>query len=130
MKHPETHIVNENATRPAGRNDECFYCQRKLGEEHKEDCVIRKRTIVLKYSFEVVVEIPEDWDQHQIEFHRNESSWCANNAIQDLKKRKENVCYCNGFTCEYLREADENDEEKYDLNISDSITLKGLFDKE
>lgn len=125
MIHEETHIVDQKAIRPAGRNDECFYCQKKLGEEHKEDCVLRERTVVMKYSFYIVIPIPENWSKHNIEFHHNEGSWCFDSAIEELKRIKK--CLCGVGYAEYIREATVDDEELWDLR---KINYSSLFESD
>lgn len=123
--------IGQEGVRPAGKPDECFYCRNKSGEQHKADCVIRKRTVVVKMTMEYVIAVPEDWDVSNIEFHRNESSWCANNAREELtkmfeyieKSREEVVnpdgttshgndvpCLCDRTQFEYVREATPEDE--------------------
>lgn len=113
MIHPETFIVKEDAIRPAGLQDRCFYCNQLLGTEHKSDCVIRERTIVIRATIEYVVDIPEDWDRDQVEFHRNEGSWCSSNFINEMKTLEERIgCLCSLTDFEYIREATEEDEER------------------
>lgn len=120
MERPVTHTVTpENGPRPAGKPTECFYCQRPLGEPHRLDCVCRKRTVVMRYSFDVTIEVPSDWDTEQIEFHRNESSWCADNALRDLEVGAPDGCWCHRFTAVYLREANEADD-----NLTDAELLR------
>lgn len=115
MEHPETHqCTTENGPRPAGPPDECFYCKVKVGQEHKEDCGLRSRSVVVRFIFHCVVMVPEDWDQDMIDFHYNESTWCAHNALDFLDTRKEECCWCSDASAEYLGEATEDDESKYD----------------
>jgi len=49
-------------------------------------------------------------DASAVEFHRNEGSWCAGNAITELSKMFEgaNVCPCSIFECEFLDDVDTN----------------------
>ena len=119
MIHPETHLVTANhGPAPAGRPDECFYCQQKIGEEHKADCVLRKRTVLMRYSYDVVIDVPEEWSPEMIEFCRGGgSSWCAGNTISDLELRKEEVCWCSDFESMYMGEATADEEEKFDLEL-------------
>ena len=56
-------------------------------------------------TVEYEIEVPADWDAAQIEFHRNESSWCSNNAIQELEKlfgRDDVPCICDATTFKYV----------------------------
>lgn len=107
--------VIEGDNRPAGAPDRCFYCGVPHGGQHKEGCVIRTRTVVVRATFEYTVDVPEDWDQEMIEFQRNEGSWCADNGIgelNDLSERldKAGACACAAISYEYVREATEEDE--------------------
>lgn len=80
------------AGEPALRGGEvCFYCRRNIGQEHARDCVcVRKRVLlgfVAKMGERVLgegtweIDEPHAWDAHDIEFHKNESSWCLNNFL-------------------------------------------------
>jgi hypothetical protein len=117
MNHPETHRVTpENGPRPAGQPDECFYCHEAVGDDHKPTCVLRDRTVVMRYVFEVVIVVPEHWTKEDIEFHRNESTWCADNAVHvDLQRLAEGHCLCPNHTAEYVREATTEDEEGWQI---------------
>lgn len=44
--------------RPAGKPDACFYCHRKVGEQHAESCVIVVKRVLLRYSFVVEAFVP------------------------------------------------------------------------
>ena len=79
-------LVEGKDARPAGLPDECFYCKMKMGSEHKTGCVIRCRTVVIEARVRLVQSVPEDWSSDQIEFHLNESSWCASSVLNDIKK--------------------------------------------
>mgnify|MGYP006908363279 CR=1 FL=1 len=59
--------------------------------------------------------VPEAWTQDEIEFHRNESSWCINNMLGELPGYEEGDtrCMCFCAEVEYLREATEDDEERW-----------------
>jgi hypothetical protein len=115
--------VKNHGIRPAGEPDECFYCGEKLGNEHKKDCVIRQRTIVLKLEMEIVIDVPEFWDRETVEFHYNEGSWCSSNMdiwLTRMEKHKGCLCHFAEFT--YLREATEDDEEYHGLFIKNLPT--------
>lgn len=118
MKHPETYPVTATyGPRPAGKPDECFYCHEKVGGEHKPGCVLRQRTVVLRYSYEVVVPVPEDWNADMITFHRNESSWCADNSAIDINRRRSEGCWCQEFSAEFVGEATAEEESRFELNL-------------
>lgn len=98
-------VTKENGPRPAGKSDECFYCHNKLGEDHKKDCVCRRKTVVMEYTFKLVIEMPQSFTPYDIEFNRNDGSWCASNAIEELKEMTKDGCLCNVFKAKYLGEA-------------------------
>lgn len=100
----------------------CRYCGAALGEEHVNDCVCRKRTVVVRMQIEYVVEVTEYWDADNIEFHRNESSWCAGNAAEELaglfeRMEERGGCPCSIVEYSYVREANEEDEERCGVRI-------------
>ena len=49
---------------------------------------------------EYEVKVPSYWKKHDIEYHRNESSWCSNNAPNELAEINGGICHCTEF--EYL----------------------------
>ena len=100
-------LKNDNGIRPNGQPDECFYCQQKVGQPHKIDCIILTRTVKVKYSFDIEIEVPYSWNAEDIEFHRNDGSWCANNALKELNKFAKKIdiegeCFCNYFKAKVL----------------------------
>lgn len=107
--------MTDNGIRPAGPSDRCFYCTAPVGE-HLSGCVLLTRAVVVRRTIEYLVDVPRDWDQHMIEFHRNESSHCADNDLRELLKIGELSselggcgCTCDSGYTEYLREATEED---------------------
>jgi len=112
MDEPQTHIVTaENGPRPAGKPDECFYCRQPIGAEHATDCVCRTRTVVIRYIIEAVQRVPASWDAGTIAFHRNESSWCATNLLDELCDLD---CICPFTKAEFIREATAADVEDWE----------------
>ena len=106
--------VGEYGVRPAGKPDECFYCGAKVGEQHKEDCVIRSRTVNVDFAIHMVMDVPEFWDEAQINYHYNDGSWCASNLLNRLAIREHSDrCLCNIANAKYVGEATEEDEERY-----------------
>ena len=104
--------VNDGDVRPAGPAGECFYCRQPIGEQHGHDCVIPRRLVVLRAIIEFVADEPEEWTAEQITFHRNESSWCADNVLDDVAAPDtDNTCICSRCKIEYVREATVRDVE-------------------
>lgn len=113
--------VTDNGIRPAGKQDECFYCGVHIGEPHQRDCVLRKRTVVLEMKIQYVVEVPSFWDKASIEFHRNDSSFCSGNDVELIAKQAaaagEHVCNtCARTEVTFVREATEEDMEEMGFN--------------
>lgn len=69
---------------PGAPIDACFRCNAKLGDQHNADCVHRKRVVNVTVQITYPILVPEHWDAEMIEFHRNESSWCAGSAFSEL----------------------------------------------
>lgn len=97
-------LSDDDGIRPAGEPDECLYCKQKVGFPHLFECVILNKKVKLKYSFEVEVEMPWSWDKEQVEFNRNEGSWCASNALEELEEtaKLNNGCLCDAFEAEVV----------------------------
>lgn len=113
--------VTDNGVRPNGHPDLCFYCGFEKGT-HKEDCVCPQKSVVIKMTIEYVVSVPRFWEANDIDFHRNDSSWCAGNAIAELNViYATQDCLCEQTTFEFVREATEEDHEK--LGIADEESL-------
>lgn len=95
---------NDPGIRPAGKPNECFYCKSEVGTPHDLQCVIIKKRILAKYSFLVELEVPSYWSAAEFEFHRNNSCWCASNALDEIEKSKvDNNCLCDTFTAEFIK---------------------------
>lgn len=112
----ESHPVVQADVRPARPDGTCFYCRAPLGTEHFFGCVIRNRTVVVDVTLRLVRRVPEDWDAGSVEFHLNDSSWCASNIIDELKSvDTDSHCLCGQFSAVFVREATAKDEQ--DLGI-------------
>lgn len=97
-------LVNDNGIRPAGPPDQCFFCGQKVGDPHAPTCVCLHRIVKVRYSFDIEIEVPHNWNKESIEFQKNESTWCANNALDELNEFAENLngCLCPYFQAEVL----------------------------
>jgi len=85
----------DDGIRPAGRPDECFYCHRRVGYTHGRECVIVQKRVEMRVTAKLpgsavtgrwVFDEPHEWDEVMSEFHKNESSWCANNFLDECAK--------------------------------------------
>jgi len=98
--------VTGKAMRPASDVTQCFYCQQPIGSKHKSGCVLVQKRAKVRVVIEYEVSVPSHWDSGQIEFHRNEGSWCADNMIDELEQLKgEDDCLCSVAKFEYLNDA-------------------------
>jgi hypothetical protein len=109
----------------------CCYCKQELGEEHEEDCVRRKKTVLVKVEFELPMVVPEFWDVSQIEFFLNDGSFCCSNLIKDMDKLFNQpdqevdgqkipcgTCLCySAFEAEFVREMEEEDENHWNFRL-------------
>lgn len=121
-------IVKPADARPSGKPGECFYCQMPISALHKPDCVIVSKSVVVKITMEVVIDVPRDWGASNVNFKLNKSSWCASNIIEDLHDWKERSdtegerrvmeqgffgsmaqCLCQTFEGEFVRDATKED---------------------
>lgn len=83
----------------------CLYCQEKIGTPHKWECVIPQKWVLVRMTVDMPMQFPRSWDKDNIEFKLNESSWCADNIVDDLQTLVDNgldLCNITGF--EYLRD--------------------------
>lgn len=112
MKRMPRVIKKDYGIRPAGKPDECFYCGREIGEEHAEDCVVVTKEVLMEYSIRIPIRVPYHWGEDQMNFHKNGSSWCANNAIREIwqlikKLKKEGDCLCPVFSARFVEVIDD-----------------------
>ncbi len=110
-------MPDDDGIRPAGTPGECFYCQQAVGQPHERDCVVVTKRVRLRYTFEVIVEVPHAWDQTMIEFHRNESSWSSSNALVELDTGYES------FEATYLGEHDATSQRKRVVHTGITLPL-------
>jgi hypothetical protein len=96
-------VVTAKATRPHSVHGQCCYCHQPLDSYHKADCVLIKKKVRARMTFTYEVDVPGDWGKFEVEFHRNDGGWCADNAIKELQDlaHKEG-CLCNSVQFECL----------------------------
>lgn len=97
--------VTEKAMRQASASPQCFYCQQPIGAEHTHKCVLIQKRVKVRMVVEYEVAVPAHWNGSQIEYHRNDCSWCASNAIGELDRlfgNDEGPCMCNFARFEYM----------------------------
>jgi hypothetical protein len=94
-------LVTRKAMRPASDREECFYCLQPIGAAHKPDCVLIEKKVLVRMTVEYEISVPSCWSKEDIEFHRNEGTWCAGNIIEELQElagESECLCNCTRFT--------------------------------
>ena len=99
--------VTEKAKRSVSNTDTCFYCGQPIGDYHKPECVLISKKVKVRMVVEYEVEVPSHWDKHNVEFHRNDSSWCADSAVNELQKiveDEESPCLCELARFEYIED--------------------------
>lgn len=102
IKLPPT--VKEEDERPNGKGSgKCFYCTALIGEYHDGKCPLWKKQMLVRMTLEYPVEVPNYWTKEDLEFHRNEGTWCGDNAIQELKNLPEETV-CANAKFEYVKE--------------------------
>jgi len=100
---------------PCARPGLCFQCAVPVGEQHAADCIKRQRTVVVEVKITMVREVPEDWPAEMINFHMNESSWCADNLLPELNAHQARTdagkvgCLCAWTEATFVREATAED---------------------
>lgn len=104
-----------------GGDKQCFYCEAPVGSQHRAGCVQRRRTVVVRFSVEMVIDEPEDHDRDLIEFGYNEGSWCADNftdMLDTMQKRLDAAggCLCPHLSAEFVREATKEDEAEHHIS--------------
>ena len=60
-------------------------------------------------TIEYEVKVPSHWDKGNIEFHRNEGSWCSDHGIEELQRlAEEKGCLCStNVFYEYIKDSGE-----------------------
>ena len=101
--------VTEKSMRPVSEAKECFYCHKRLGSFHEDNCVLISKKVKIRMTIEYEVSVPNHWKKNDVEFHRNESSWCADNVIEELDNLvDENSCLCGtNINFEYVSDEGE-----------------------
>jgi hypothetical protein len=119
MLHPNTHVIKPEDRRNGQGEDHCFYC--KGVTEHGPECVLRRKTVVIRKTVDYVVAVPEFWSPDEIEFHRNEGTRCGGNDLHELaeiigydlvknKARQEQEHHCGCFgRVDFVRDATPDD---------------------
>lgn len=88
--------------------DECIYCKQKIGFPHLETCVLVEKRVKINFIVTLEVDVPYHWDESDIEFRFNDSSWCADNLIHMMEEAGTGRgCLCGMVRAEYIETIDE-----------------------
>jgi len=105
---PDRRLVAADCERPARMDGTCFYCRQPVGGLHVPNCVAFKRRVRVRAVIEYEIDVPASWSKEQIEFHRNEGSWCADNMIDEISAiGGEDGCLCAAVQFTYLDDVEE-----------------------
>lgn len=106
---PAPPIVTDEHLPPASDGVHCFWCGEPKGSRHKRECVTWLKRVVVRAIIEYEVEVPMSWGAPDVEFHRNDGSWCANNLLTELQEQfpaRGEACLCNATSFEFVGELD------------------------
>ena len=102
-------IVLESHLRPALAG-KCFYCKSHVGAYHLDDCILIQKKVKVRCVIEYEISCPYSWSKHDIEFHRNEASWCSDNMISELENLSiVDGCLCYKATYEVIGSVDDKE---------------------
>lgn len=72
----------------------CFYCSSPIHQKHDPSCVCLTKRVPVRVALTLngvthsgswVHTVPQSWDREMVEFHLNDSSWCASNMpLEDV----------------------------------------------
>lgn len=64
---------------------------------------MEKKRIRVRMTVEYEKSVPADWNAGDIDFHLHDSSWCADNAFDEIAEYAEGIgCSCHIAQFEYL----------------------------
>jgi len=92
-------LADDDGIRPAGPPDACLYCRSAVGAAHGRECVTVNKLVRYRVYMNLdpgaadrgravgtyTRHDPHFWDGGDCEFHKNDSSWCAGNALDDIE---------------------------------------------
>lgn len=101
--------VTEDAQRPRMMNGKCFYCHQDIGDYHRDICILIKKKVLVRAIVEYEVEVPAFWDGEMVDFHRNLSSWCRSNIVEELIELRDRMdgCLCPVVSYKYICDKSE-----------------------
>lgn len=111
----------DDGIRPAGLPDHCFYCGQRVGKPHGPHCVIVTKVVELRVRVGDVegpwiTTVPHAWDEEDIRYRYNDSTWCAGNLFDEdlaeplashLAAMDPDGCICDMTTVSLARVVDD-----------------------
>lgn len=103
--------VTAAAERPGNvKPGQCFYCHQPIGSFHGDECVLIEKQVQVDLKLRYCVMVPAHWTAGDVEFHRNEGSWCADNLVEELQKIRDqgnevDECLCNDAKFTFVGES-------------------------
>lgn len=94
----------DSGIEPDADQSQCTHCSSAIGTPHATDCTAVRKTVLVKYYFEIEVSVPHFWTAEQIE--DSDNFGCANDALEELQEETGVDCLCSGFSCEFVAEVD------------------------
>ena len=62
-----------------------------------------QKKVTVRVTIDLPMEFPVEWDNELIEFHLNDSSWCADNIIEEIESySEEHGCICGIFKAKVI----------------------------
>lgn len=121
MIQPETNLVTKkNGPAQAGKPGECFYCNERIGRAHAVDCILRKRTIIVSVTIDLLQEVGQthtEADVNQI-FGK---TWRKDNITGAIESATKQGCLCDLATVKFKREASAEDEKRHGYKLEDGL---------
>ena len=124
LKHTDK-VTRTNGPRPAGDPDQCFFCKQPIGSQHAAHCVCRMKTVVLTLAVNIVVPVPTNWTDDEVESYFNDSSHCKNDLARAVGRMIDRFdkgeCLCSRATVAVLRGATEDDHRHLHFRAGDLL---------
>ena len=77
---------------------------------------------MISMAVEYVTAVPQSFDVDDIEFQRNDGTWCSNNDVEELAKLlgDDSTCFCWSTRFEFVREATTDDHSRLPIAFDES----------
>lgn len=76
--------VTKKAARPRGNPDECFFCKKKIGDLHTNECLEPRKTVQVRFTVEVKGTMPDVWENQRIEEYLNNDDWRCKGDLREV----------------------------------------------